>query len=150
MNINELREQIASDEGKKYQVYLCSENHPTMGIGHLITADDPEYGQPIGTEVSEDRVNEAFDNDISVTLEDCRIIFDNFDGMPEEIQLCLANMAFQLGRPTLTKFRKSVAYANKGDWSSLANEILDSRWAQEQTPHRANRISDRIKAVADG
>jgi len=150
MNIDVLREQIASDEGKKYEVYLCSENHPTMGIGHLITTNDPEYGQPIGTEVSEDRVNEAFDSDIRTTLEDCRIIFDDFDSMPEEIQLCLANMAFQLGRPTLTKFRKSVAYANDGDWSSLADEILDSRWAQEQTPHRANRISDRIKAVADG
>tara|TARA_R100001129_G_scaffold67734_1_gene46133 strand:- start:196 stop:651 length:456 start_codon:yes stop_codon:yes gene_type:complete len=150
MNLEVLREQIASDEGRVNSLYLCSLGHKTLGIGHLVTLDDPEWPLPIGTEVSDDRINEAFDSDIDVTIDDCRIIFKDFDDMPEEIQLCLANMAFQLGRPTLSKFKKSVAFANEGNWSALADEILDSRWAKEQTPHRALRISDRIRAVADG
>ena len=150
MNIDVLREQISSDEGRVNSLYLCSLGHKTLGVGHLVTLDDPEWSLPVGTEVSDDRINEAFDSDIAVTIDDCRIIFDDFDNMPEEIKLCLANMAFQLGRSSLSKFKRSIAYANEGNWSALAHEILDGRWAQEQTPHRANRISDRIKAVADG
>ena len=150
MNLEVLREQIASDEGLKREVYLCSEGHPTLGIGHLITADDPEWQKPVGTEVSDDRINQAFDSDIDITIDDCRMIFADFDDMPEEIKLCLANMAFQLGRPSLSKLKRSIAYANESNWSALADEILDSRWAKEQTPHRALRISDRIRAVADG
>ena len=150
MNLEVLREQIASDEGLKREVYLCAEGHPTLGIGHLITADDPEWQKPVGTEVSDDRINQAFASDIDITIDDCRMIFADFDDMPEEIKLCLANMAFQLGRPSLSKFKRSIAYANESNWSALADEILDSRWAKEQTPHRALRISDRIRAVADG
>ena len=37
MNINTLREEIEADEGVKYELYHCSENHLTGGIGHLIT-----------------------------------------------------------------------------------------------------------------
>ena len=40
MNINTLREEIEADEGVKYELYYCSENHLTGGIGHLITEWD--------------------------------------------------------------------------------------------------------------
>ena len=41
MNIDKLREEIAADEGRRNAVYLCSMSKRTVGIGHLITADDP-------------------------------------------------------------------------------------------------------------
>ena len=37
MNIDELREEIATDEGKVMSVYLDHLNLPTLGIGRLIT-----------------------------------------------------------------------------------------------------------------
>ena len=36
MNIDELREEIATDEGKVMSVYLDHLNLPTLGIGHLL------------------------------------------------------------------------------------------------------------------
>ena len=146
MNIDKLREEIASDEGRRNAVYLCSLQKRTVGIGHLITADDPEWPMEVGDTISDERIDELFDSDIAVTLDDCRIIFDDFEAFPEEAQLCLANMCYQLGRPTLNKFKKSIAYANEHKWGDLAEEILDSRWAR-QTPNRAKRISDRLALI---
>ena len=146
MNIDKLREEIAADEGRRNAVYLCSMSKRTVGIGHLITADDPEWPMEVGDTISDERVDEMFDSDIAVTIDDCRMIFDDFDAFPEEAQLCLANMCFQLGRPTLNKFKKSIAYANDHQWGDLAEEILDSRWAR-QTPNRAKRISDRLALI---
>jgi lysozyme len=146
MNIDKLREDLEADEGIKHETYLCSEMKLTFGVGHLVLESDPEYHQPIGTAVSPERVTECFNADIQMTIDDCRIIFEHFDGFPEEAQLCLANMCYQLGRPTFSKFKRSIAYANDHQWGDLAEEILDSRWAK-QTPNRAKRISDRLSLL---
>jgi GH24 family phage-related lysozyme (muramidase) len=56
MNIKQLRKQLEIDEGVKYEIYKDHLGYPTFGIGHLIINSDPEYGQPIGTPVSKERV----------------------------------------------------------------------------------------------
>ena len=71
MNIEKLREEIAYDEGIVHKVYLDHLGLPTFGIGHLIRDNDPEHGWEVGTEVSESRVNEAFEQDIQTVLSDC-------------------------------------------------------------------------------
>ena len=38
-----LQDEIADDEGIKYELYLCSEGHLTGGIGHLITECDRDW-----------------------------------------------------------------------------------------------------------
>ena len=43
MNIDQLREEIAEDEGVKYEIYLDHLGLPTFGIGHLVRDDDPEH-----------------------------------------------------------------------------------------------------------
>jgi len=60
MNIDKLREELKIDEGVKYEIYLDHLGLPTFGIGHLVIDSDPESGQPVGTPITEDRVNEGF------------------------------------------------------------------------------------------
>ena len=79
---------------------------------------------------------------------DCTRIFKGWDEYPEEAQRCFANMCFQLGRPRLSQFKKTIAFAEAGEWDSVAVEILDSRWSK-QTLNRAKRISERfLEAVS--
>ena len=144
MDKDRLREEIASDEGCRMEIYLDHLGLPTMGIGHLITQDDPEYNQPVGTVITEERVRQLFNLDIAVTLEDCRMIYPDFESLPEEAQLVIANMCFQLGRPRLTKFRKMKAAIDERRWSDAADEMVDSRW-HDQTPNRAKRLVKRIR-----
>ena len=40
MDIKQLQKEIAADEGEVLEIYRCSENHLTVGIGHLILKDN--------------------------------------------------------------------------------------------------------------
>ena len=146
MNIEQLREDLKRDEGCVYSVYLDHLNLPTIGIGHLVTEWDEEYGKPVGTTVSEDRVNELFDKDVQVTIEECEQLFGNFQDLPEEVQQILANMMFNLGRPRLSKFRRLCKAVAERDWQEAAVQMEDSKW-HKQVPNRANRLIERMKAV---
>lgn len=144
MNLVKLQDDIANDEGVVYELYRCSLGHLTGGIGHLITEWDEEYyGMPIGTKISHEQVAAWFAMDIDRTLQDCKQIFPDFDDLPEEAQLVIANMCFQLGRPRLSNFKKFIAAVNDRDWAKAADEMEDSRW-YKQTTARADRLIARI------
>ena len=144
MNLVTLQDEIANDEGVVYELYRCSLGHLTGGIGHLITEWDEEYyGMPVGTKVSHEQVDAWFAVDINRTLQDCKEIFPDFNDLPEEAQLVIANMCFQLGRPRLSNFRKFIAAVNERDWIKAADEMEDSRW-YKQTTARAERLIARI------
>jgi lysozyme len=146
MNISNLREQLKIDEGVKYEVYDDHLGYKTFGIGHLVVAGDEEYGAPVGTEVSEDRVNSVFNEDVKTYIEEAKKVFPNIDGLPEEAQQVIVNMCFNMGAPRLSKFKKFIAGVNDGNWSTAAVEMMDSRWAT-QVGVRAERLRDRIKAL---
>lgn len=147
MNRDQLREELADDEGCKFEIYLDHLGLPTFGIGALIKEHDPEYGQPVGTPVSEDRVRKRFNLDIAVTIEDCQVLYDDFDDLPEEAQLVIANMMFNMGRPRLSKFKGMKAGVDARDWERAADEMVDSRW-HDQVPNRAKRLVKRIRDLA--
>ena len=147
MNLIKLQNELADDEGIKYELYLCSENQLPGGIGHRITEWDVDYyGKPIGYPVPNEQVNAWFEKDIDVTINDCKIIFEEFDSLPEEAQLVIANMCFQLGRPRLSKFKKFIAAVKEQDWERAADEMKDSRW-YKQTTARAERLISRIQIL---
>lgn len=143
MNIDVLRKEIEADEGCKYESYRCSEGYPTAGIGHLLTEWDEEYSEPIGTPISEEKVQEWFEKDVQVAINDCQDIFNNFGSLPEDIQHVLINMAFQLGGPRLRKFKKLIASVEMEDYREMSLEMEDSRWFK-QTTNRAQRLIDRV------
>ena len=147
MKIEQLREELKRDEGCVNSIYHDHLNLPTTGIGHLINEWDEEYGKPVGTEVSEDRVNELFAKDIQVTIHECKVLYDNFHDLPEEAQLIIANMMFNLGRPRLSKFVRMRENVNKGDWKAAASEMRDSKW-YDQVTKRAERLVDRMENIS--
>ena len=106
MNLEQLQKEIAEDEGCVHEIYLDHLGLPTFGIGHLVKETDPEYNQPVGTPVSEDRVDACFASDIQITLNDCNKLYPNYDDLPEEVQLIIANMMFNMGYPRMSGFKK--------------------------------------------
>ena len=143
MNIEALREQLKIDEGVKYEIYKDHLGYPTFGIGHLITENDPEHGEPDGKEISEDRVNEVFATDVAKFVSESKILFPDLDELPDVAQQVIVNMAFNMGRPRLSKFKNFIAGVNDRDWTRAAEEMMDSRWAN-QVGDRATRLRNRI------
>ena len=146
MNTDKLREQLKIDEGCVYEIYNDHLGFATFGIGHLVRESDPENGSPLGTEVSEDRVNEAFDADVEIVLSDCNTLYPDFDDLPEEAQQIIANMMFNLGRPRLSKFVGMKRGVDAKDWNGAADEMVDSRWYR-QVGARAERLVNRMREI---
>jgi len=147
MNIDVLRKELELDEGVKYEIYNDHLGYATFGIGHLVIDSDPEHGQEIGTAVSEDRVIEAFNSDVQTVLADCEQLYYGFNVLPEEVQLIIANMMFNMGRPRLSKFKGMKAGVDAQDWNRAADEMIDSAWYR-QVPNRAGRLVKRMRALA--
>lgn len=148
MNLDQLKQELAEDEGCKYEIYLDHLGLPTVGIGHLITEDDPEAQLSVGTPVSEERVNMLFRRDIAVTVDDCHRLYDDFKELPEEAQLIIANMMFNLGYPRLSKFVGMKSCVDKRDFNGAAEEMIDSKWF-DQVPNRAKRLVARMRSIED-
>ena len=148
MNKDQLREELAEDEGCKFEVYLDHLGLPTFGIGHLVVEGDPEHGQPVGTPVNDERVRQVFSLDIASTLDECQVLYPDFDDLPDECQLIIANMMFNMGRPRLSKFKGMKAGVDAKDWNRAADEMVDSRW-YDQVTNRAKRLVARMRAIED-
>lgn len=146
MNIEKLRKQLEIDEGVVHEIYLDHLGLPTFGIGHLVVESDPEHGLPVGTPVSAERVIEAFDHDVNVKIAECKILYPQWDELPEEVRQILANLMFNVGRPRLSKFVKMNAAIAAGDWKEAAKEGRDSLWYRQVT-NRAERLMSRMEQV---
>ena len=148
MDIEQFRDELKRDEGVKYEIYLDHLGLPTCGIGHLITEWDNEYGQEVGTPVAEERVNELFEKDLATTVDECKLIYNDFDDLPVKVQHIIANMMFNMGRPRLSRFHNMKKAVDNRDWFEAAYEMTDSKWAK-QVPNRAMRLVDEMKTVGE-
>ena len=146
MNMEKLREELENDEGVKYEIYNDHLGYPTFGIGHLILDSDPEYGSDTGTEVSEDRVKEAFASDVVGVVSDCETLYPDFEELPEDAQRIIANMMFNMGRPRLSKFKGMKRGVDAQDWNMAADEMVDSSWYKQVT-NRSDRLVERMRSI---
>ena len=146
MNIEQLRKELELDEGCKHETYLCSQNVVTGGIGHMITEWDDEKYVEVGVEIPDEHVKAWFNKDIETVLSDCELLYDDFDHLPEEAQLIIANMMFNLGYPRLKKFVGMKAGVDARDWNKAADEMIDSNY-YKQLPNRAGRLVKRMRSL---
>ena len=146
MDIKKLQDEIEADEGFKLEIYLDHLNLPTLGIGHLIKEDDPEYGKPVGTKVSYERCSALFEKDIKITIDDCKKVYDDWDDMDEEVKRICCNMMFNLGYPRYSKFKLMIKGIKDKNYDEAAKQMKQSRWYNQVT-NRAERLIERMKKV---
>jgi lysozyme len=148
MNVALLKEELIDDEGFKGVIYLDHLGNRTVGVGHLITQNDHEYHLPVGTVVNAARVMELLEKDMTRAIKGAESLFEDFYGLPEDVQHVLVNMCFQMGRNGVSKFRNMRKAIEEREYKKAAAEMLDSRWAQ-QTPNRARRLAKIMREAQD-
>mgnify|MGYP003138484543 CR=1 FL=1 len=131
MNMDKLMQELTDDEGCVYEIYEDHLGYATFGIGHLITEKDEEYGKPVGTPVSEERVEECFNQDIKIVCEELDMKEPWWRNLDDTRQRVMANMCFNLGHPRLSNFK------------TAAVEMMDSKWSS-QVGDRALRLRDKV------
>jgi len=149
MNREAVFEQLKVDEGVVYEIYHDHLGYPTFGVGHLVLESDPEFGQDVGTPVSEERVRECFEKDLDTSISECHALYGEgeFGNFPDEVQQILVNMMFNMGRTRLSKFKNFTAALEEGDWKRAAVEGRDSLWHRQVT-NRAERLMERMENVS--
>ena len=144
--IDRLRVELETDEGRVESIYLDHLNLPTFGIGHLVKDDDPAKGQPVGTPVSQVRVDEVWEHDYAEHVEECGKLYPDLESYPDEVQRVLVNMTFNMGMTRLSKFKNFKAAIERNDWKQAAVEGRDSRWYNQVT-NRAERLMTMLEEV---
>jgi len=139
-----VKEDLIRHEGYVAEIYLDSENLPTFGIGHLVTEDDMEYSWPVGTPVTDERILDVFHKDCDIAYKDACALVLNFAGQAPDAQRVLVNMAFNLGRNRLSKFKNMLKAVNEGKYLVAANEMIDSKW-YSQVGRRSQELVDIMK-----
>ena len=132
-----LIDDIKKHEGFSPIVYQCTAGYDTIGYGKRI-----KYLQ-ITEEQAEEWLEEELQN-LKYVLADK---YDWFLPAPQEAQDIVMNMNYQLGVTAFSKFKKTIKYIKVKDYKSASTEMLDSKWARDDTPRRAKELSDRMKHI---
>ena len=130
MDIEHLKKDIMFEEGVKYEIYNDHLGYKTFGVGHLCRATDPENEMEVGTPVSKERVDECFEVDLYVAINDAEKFCEGIE-VDDNIKECVTHMVFQLGLPRLNKFRNFKQALVDGDIAKAQDEMKDSLWYRQ-------------------
>lgn len=125
---------IKGHEGLRLRLYKCSAGYWTIGYGRNL--------EQRGISLAEAEFMLA--NDLKECEEDLRT-FPWWVGLSQARQAALMDMRLQLGASGLRNFQRMLAAIAGGDYESAADEALDSKWAREDTPGRAQDIAKMLR-----
>ena len=132
-----LIDDIKKHEGFSSVVYKCTAGYDTIGYGKRI-----KYLQ-----VTEEQATEWLEEDLENLKYTLSGKYDWFLPAPQEVRDVVMNMNYQLGVSAFSKFKKTIKYIANKDYQMASVEMLDSKWARDDTPRRAKELSDRIAKV---
>lgn len=133
---NELADMLKHEEGFRSHVYEDHLGYKTIGYGRCIEEN-------IGLGITEEEASFLLMQDIERSVSECES-FNWFADLDEPRAMVVVALAFQMGFPRLNKFGKMLAAFADEDYETAADELLDSRFAN-QVPRRAERLSQIIR-----
>ena len=144
MNMERLLQSVKDHEGYRNKVYLDTLGKRTVGVGHLCVEDfwedDKEYEESFLMEILEKDLSGAIKGANDLLAE------NGCMDMNEKAHEIIIEMVFQLGKTGVSKFRNMWKALSALDYSTAAEQMLDSRWAK-QTPNRANGMADIMRSL---
>ena len=120
----------------RHVAYTCSEGFLTLGIGRNV---DPNGGLGL----SDDEVDFMLSNDVDRVIAELGKTFPWFSDLDCVRADAMIDLCFQLGLPSLLKFKNFLGDMADGNYHLAAPNLLDSLYAR-QTPNRANEIAEMI------
>ena len=135
-----LLNQLRRHEGLRLDPYKCSEGYLTIGYGRNIETNG----------ISEAEAEFMLLNDLLA----CESELKNegwYNQLDETRRAVVLNMAFNLGKPTLLKFKKFIGALSDDDYETASKEMVTgsdgvspSKWAS-QVGKRAYELADQMR-----
>lgn len=126
--------------GHNLEIEQTPEELAAMGLTRLPTRFE-------GLELTEQQTYDLFDIDVEDALEDVQPTFmpDELEALGEPRRAVILSMVFQNGGAGLRKYKKFIAAVKSRDFEEAAKEMLDSKWAREDSPARAQRAAEAMR-----
>jgi lysozyme len=112
---------IKQQEGLRLKAYKDSEGRLTIGYGRDIS--------DVG--ISEQEADYLLANSLDIAIEDAEAIFSNFSDLSDNRKAALVDMAYNLGRTTLSSFIQFRQYIESEDWTNAATDMLNTLWSKQ-------------------
>ena len=133
---------IREDEGMSLTVYEDTCGHLTVGHGHKVLLEDD---LKLGDKISHERATTLFLKDLKEADYGAHILLaDGTWPVPPALLRVVTNMVFQMGLEGVRSFHLFWGFLGVRDYASAAKEMLDSKWAREDSPKRARRLAHEI------
>ena len=139
LKVKDIESQLREDEGEVLHEYKDHLGYSTIGIGILI---DKRKGGGITREES----SYLFQNRLGAKREAIRKALPWFDSLDLVRQGVLLNMAYQMGVDGLLAFKTTLKHVQAGQWVAASVGMLDSKWARQDTPQRAERLAEQMRS----
>jgi hypothetical protein len=96
---SELRKATLQDYPITLRIYMCPVTGiKKFGINHRITLQDPEFSLPPGSQISQSRIDSAFNTDLRTSIQLQREFWgaQNWNSLPQPLKIVLASIMFDL------------------------------------------------------
>lgn len=136
MNYASLKASLKADEGVRYKPYRDTVGKLTIGAGRNL--DD------VG--ISDSEVDFLLMSDVGRTEGDLDRLMPWWRQQPENVQMVLLQMAFNMGIGALQGFHVMLGRIQAADYAGAAQAALESKWAA-QVGVRAQRLATLLKTA---
>ncbi len=126
-----LRQLLIEEESWRNKAYPDSKGILTIGVGHNL--------QDKG--VSNAVVELFLSEDMTEAESEAAAALPDWSALNEVRQAVLAGMFFQMGPGRVKGFVGMLAALRAGDYQRASAEMLDSEWARNDSPKRAQRAA---------
>lgn len=123
---------IRLEEGVRFTPYTDSKGYLTIGYGHKLRPDERF------TRINMDTALDLFLKDYNEAKLNAEKLLGGVN-LPAPIKAVVVSMCFQMGYKGVLGFKKALAALKRQDFDEAAKELLDSKWAREDSPARADR-----------
>lgn len=133
-----LVEMIKRHEGFSNVIYKCPNFFDSIGYGHKITKND---NFKHGVKYSKETLTKVLETDIANAQFYMRMLVGTWD-LPKVAKDIVTCMIFQIGSGGIQKFKKFLKALKEHNFLECKKEMLDSKWARSDSPHRALELAN--------
>lgn len=133
--ITSLEDQLRRDEGWKSYPYKDTVGKLTIGYGRNLS----------DTGITSAEGAMMLKNDIDLATMHLESTFPWTSALDEVRRAVLLNMCFNMGVGGLGQFKQMLAKLQAGDFAGAAQEMLNSKWAEQVGP-RAQRLAIQMES----
>ena len=172
MDLAKTKAWIERWEGRRNQTYddktgkaitpgCVALGHPTVGVGFNLDANGAQaaiealgldYDQVRSGEqtLTDDQINALLDQTVNLAIQGAQQVIQNFDALPDDKQIVVVDMVFNLGVHRFSQFVHAIQAVNIQDWATASQQMQQSAWFRQvgaRASADVNLMAGRITAT---